>query len=98
MAMELTIFARFHAREEQEAAVEALLREQVPKVRVEPGCLSIEAYSSTRDPRLYFLQARWTGKAAFEAHAMLPNTDRFVEQMQALIDHPFEASTARRLA
>ena len=48
--MELTIFARFHAREGEGANVETALREQVPYARGEPGCLGIEAYRSTRDP------------------------------------------------
>ena len=77
--MELVIIARFHAREGEEDAVGAALTEQVAKARGEPGCISIVALRSTRDPRLYF-------------HARLPNTDRFVERMEQLIDHPFEAN------
>jgi quinol monooxygenase YgiN len=46
--MELVIFARFHARDGQEDAVAAALREQVPGVWAEPGCLAIGAYRSTR--------------------------------------------------
>ena len=47
--MELAIFARFHASAGQEEAVAAVLREQVPAARGEPGCLAIAAYRSTRD-------------------------------------------------
>jgi quinol monooxygenase YgiN len=96
--MELVIIARFHAREGQEAAVAEALRKQVPGVRPEPGCLSINAYSSTRDPRLFWIHSRWTDEAAFEVHAELPRTQRFVERMQELIDHPFAADRARLLA
>jgi quinol monooxygenase YgiN len=95
--VELTIFARFHAREGKEDAVAGLLREQVTPVRDEPGCLDIEAYRSTRDPRLFYIHSRWTDAAAFEVHAELPQTVRFVEQMEAIIDHPFEATRARPL-
>ena len=90
--MELAIFARFHAREGQEEAVAAALREQVPKARAEPGCLAIAAYRSTRDPRLFWIHSRWIDEPAFEVHAELPNTQRFVERMEKLIDHPFEAT------
>ena len=96
--MELVIIARFHAQEGQEAAVAAGLREQVTGVRAEPGCLAIHAYRSTRDPRLFWIHSRWTGEEAFQVHAELPRTQRFVEQMQALIDHPFAADRARILA
>jgi quinol monooxygenase YgiN len=95
--MELSIFARFHAREGLEAAVDEALREQVPLVWDEPGCLEIGAYRSTRDPRLFWIASHWADEAAFEAHAELPNTTRFVERMQALIDHPFEAARASRI-
>jgi quinol monooxygenase YgiN len=96
--MELFIFARFHAHEGMEAAVGAALCEQVPRTRAEPGCLEIGAYRSKRDPRLFWIASRWTDAAAFEVHAALENTTRFVERMQALIDHPFEATRANKIA
>jgi quinol monooxygenase YgiN len=95
--MALTIFARFHASEGQEAALAAALREQVPGVRDEPGCLAIAAYRSIRDARLYWIHSCWTDEAAFEAHAQLPRTLRFVARTRALIDQPFEATRAAPL-
>jgi quinol monooxygenase YgiN len=96
--MELVIIARFHARDGLEAAVEAALHEQVPGVRSEPGCLAIAAYRSTRDPRLFWIHSRWRDEAAFEVHAGLPRTRRFVAVMEPLIDHPFDASRVRAIA
>lgn len=96
--MELFIFARFHAREGQEEAVAALLREQVGPVRAEPGCLAINAYRSVRDPRLFWIHSRWTDQAAFETHADLPRTQRFVEAAEQLIDHPFDVTRSVTIA
>jgi quinol monooxygenase YgiN len=90
--MKLFNFARFHAQEGQEEAVAALLRAQVEPVRAEPGCIEMGIYRSTRDPRLFYIHSRWIDEAAFEVHARLPSTDRFVERMQALIDHEFQAT------
>ncbi len=90
--MELFIFARFHAREGQEEALADALREQVAKTRIEPGCLAIAAYRSVRDSRLFWIHSRWSDEVAFEVHAALPNTERFVAQVEGLIDHPFEAT------
>jgi quinol monooxygenase YgiN len=90
-------FARFHAREGQEGAVEAMLMAQIDPVREEPGCVEMDAYRSTRNPRLFYIHSRWIDEAAFETHAKLPSTDRFVERMQALIDHPLEATRSRSL-
>jgi len=92
--MELFIFARFHVREGNEAVAAAVLRDQIEGVRSEPGCLAINAYRSIRDPRLFYIHSRWTDEAAFETHADLPRPVRFVERMQTLIDHPFEATRA----
>jgi len=92
--MELFIFARFHTREGHEAAAAAVLRDQVKGVRKEPGCIAIHAYRSVRDPRLFYIHSRWTDEAAFGAHAELARTVRFVERMETLIDHPFEATRA----
>lgn len=96
--MELVIFARFHARDGMEDDVELALREQVPKARAEPGCLSIHAYRSSRNPQLFWIHARWKDEAAFDVHAELANTGRFVEHMETLIDHPFDATRAVAIA
>lgn len=95
--MDLVIVARFHARQGCEAALAAALREQVPVTRTEPGCLAIAALASTRDPRLFFIHSRWVAEAAFEAHAALPRTQRFVERTLALIDHPFDVARTRAI-
>ena len=71
---------------------------QVPKARNEPGCLEMGAHASTRDPRLFFIHSQWRDEAAFDAHAQLPNTLQFVEQMERLIDHPFDVSRTRAIA
>lgn len=90
--MELFIFARFHALEGQEAAVAAALRDVVGPSRAEPGCLAIAAYRSVRDPQLFWLHSRWIDEAAFETHADLPHTLRFLERVQKLIDHPLDVT------
>lgn len=96
--MELYIFARFHARPGEEDAVDAALRDVVGPSREEAGCLSIQAYRSARDPRLLYIHSRWVDEAAFDRHAGLAHTVRFIERVQALIDHPLEVTRARPIA
>ena len=96
--MELFIFARFHARPGQEDAVESALRETVAPSREEPGCLSIHAFRSVRDRRLFYIHSRWKDEAAFEVHAGLPHTVRFIERVAPLIDHPLDVNRTERLA
>jgi quinol monooxygenase YgiN len=93
----LFIFARFHAREGNEESLAAALRDEVRLARVDPGCLAHAAFRSTRDPRLFYIHSHWNDEAAFEAHANLPHTVRFVERVQPLIDHELDVSRALRL-
>src|SRR5260370_13430917 len=90
--MELFIFARFHARPGNEAAVAEALLGTVVRSREEPGCLSIHAFRSIRDPQLFYIHSRWKDEAAFESHAGMPHTVRFIERVTPLIDHPFDVN------
>ena len=96
--MELVIFARFHAREGQAEAVAAAIRDVVAPSRAEPGCRVIGAHVSVRDPRLFWIHSRWIDEAAFEIHAGLPHTVRFLERVQTLIDHPLDVTRTRAFA
>ena len=96
--MGLFIFARFHALEGQERAVEEVLGEEVRLARFDPGCLGHQAFRSTHDPRLFFIHSHWTDEAMFEAHAALPHTLNFVERIRPLIDHKLEVTHTRPLS
>ena len=93
----LYIFARFHAQPGREAAVADALREVIMPTRGEPGCLSVHAFRSTRDPRLFYIHSRWADEAAFEEHAGLPHTVRFLARVSTLIDHPLDINRAERI-
>jgi quinol monooxygenase YgiN len=88
--MELFIFARFHALPGDEVGVEKALRNVIPPTRKEAGCLSIHAFRSIRDSRLFYIHSRWVNEAAFDNHVDLPHTVRFVDEVQPLIDHPLD--------
>jgi quinol monooxygenase YgiN len=90
--MELFIFARFHARPGDEKAVADAMLECLAPTRAEPGCLGIQAFRSIRDPQLFYIHSRWKDEAAFELHAELPHTVRFLERVQPLIDHPLDVN------
>lgn len=93
--MQLYIFARFRATPGNETAVEAALHAVVPPTRAEAGCLSINTFRSTRDPQLFYLHSRWVNEGAFDLHATLPHTVRFIETVQPLIDHELDVTRAR---
>ena len=93
----LTIFARFHAREGQEDRVAVAIAEVVPPTRAEPACLGVEGYRDTKDRRLFFIHSRWVDEPAFDIHAGLPHTVKFLASVQPLIDHPLDVRRAVRL-
>ena len=95
MSAALTIFARFHAHEGRDEETAALLQRQAGLVRMEPGCLDIEVFRATHDPRLFHLQSRWRDADAFEVHADLECTTRFLAQMDTLLDQPREVTRSR---
>jgi quinol monooxygenase YgiN len=89
--MELFVFVRFHATPGNEAAVEAALREVTPPTRQEDGCLEINVFRSIRDPQIFYIHSRWKDEAAFDLHATLPHTVRFIGTVEPLLDHRVEA-------
>lgn len=95
--MELFIFARFHARPGAEGALGDALLEVLAPTREEPGCLRIHAFRSIRDPLPFYIHSRWKDEAAFECHAGLPHTRRFVLRVEPLVDHPLEVTRAERI-
>ena len=95
--MELFIFVRFHAQRGNENAVSGAILENLPPSRSEPGCLNIHAFRSIRDPRLFYIHSRWKDEAAFEVHAGLPHTVRFLERVQPLIDHPLDVTRSEQI-
>ena len=95
--MELFIFARFHARPGNERAVAEALSDVLAPSSEEAGCLSIQAFRSIRDPQLFYIHSRWKDEAAFEYHAVLPHTVRFVQRVEPLIDHPLDVTRAERI-
>jgi quinol monooxygenase YgiN len=92
--MELSTIVRFHAKEGEEEGVAAALRDQFAPVLAEPGCTRFEVFRSTRDKRLFYIHSRWRDEAAFEIHAELPHTVRFLERILPLVDHPLDVTRA----
>jgi quinol monooxygenase YgiN len=96
-APELHIFARFPARPDLESEVAEALRDVIGPTRQEPGCLGVHAFRSLRDARLFYVHSRWRDEGAFELHAALPHTVRFLERVEPLIDHALDIARTRRI-
>lgn len=95
--MELYIFGRFHVHLGKEETFIEVFREVIAASRHEQGCLEIHGYRSVRDERLFYLHSCWKDEQAFEDHAQMPHTIKFVAQAEALIDHPLDVTRAERI-
>jgi quinol monooxygenase YgiN len=73
---------------------EAAFREELLRVnetsREELGCLAIDVFESLREPLVFAIHSEWVDEAAFELHATLAHTVRFLAAAEALLTHPVE--------
>jgi quinol monooxygenase YgiN len=95
--MEQDVFVRLLARAGEEGAVEEALREVMGPSREEPGCLSFHLFRSVREPRLFYIHSRWVDAEAFQEHAELAHTKRFLERVDALLEQAREVARAERM-
>jgi quinol monooxygenase YgiN len=68
---------------------EELLR-VVGLTRAERGCLSIRAFESVREPIAFGIYSEWVDEAAFDLHAKMPHTARFIAAAEQLLGRPVE--------
>jgi quinol monooxygenase YgiN len=95
--MEIFVFARLHARTGKQEDVRRAMFDVQGPTRQEPGCLAYGALRSVRDPDEFYIHSRWKDMAAFERHAELPHTVRFIETVAPLLDHPFRATLSEQI-
>jgi len=92
----------FIARFEPVPGKEADFREELLQVsgasRAEAGCLSIETFESLREPTVFAVHSEWVDEAAFELHATLPHTVRFIEAAEGLLTHPIQGLRLARVS
>ena len=62
------VIARWTAREGEEEAVAAVLRELAEESRREPGCIDYRVTRSLDDPRTFLLYEEYVDADAFQAH------------------------------
>ncbi len=96
--MSMHFFVRFEPKPGKEAEFrEAMLRNVVP-ARAEAGCLAIRTFESIREPITFAIHSEWVDEAAFELHAQLPHTMRFLEAAGRLLTHPVQGLRTREIA
>jgi quinol monooxygenase YgiN len=65
--------------------------------RAETGCLCIRVFESLREPFAFAIHSEWVDETAFELHARLPHTVRFLHAAKRLLTHPVEGLRSREI-
>jgi len=96
--LSLHFFVRFEPVRGREMEFrEELLRTVAPS-RAEPGCLAMHVFESIRVPRTFAIHSEWADEAAFDVHAQLPHTLRFLQAAERLLTHPVQGLRTREIA
>jgi quinol monooxygenase YgiN len=81
---------------------EAAFRDELLRVnepsRAEPGCLSIDVFQTLAEPFVFAIHSEWIDEAAFELHATLPHTVRFLAASETLLQHPVQGLRLGQIA
>ena len=81
----------FIVKLEPKPGKEAAFREELLRVlepsRAEAGCVAIHVFESLREPIEFAIHSEWVDEAAFEFHAALPHTVRFLAAAETLLTH-----------
>jgi quinol monooxygenase YgiN len=70
----------------------------VEPTRAEPGCVAIRVLESLREPSVFAIHSEWVDEEAFELHARMPHTVRFLQAAGELLTHAVEGLRSRGIA
>ena len=96
--MSVHCFVRFEPLPGKEGEFQTELVSVVESTRAEIGCVGIYAFESLREPFTFAIHSEWVDEDAFERHAQLPHTLRFLSAAKRLLAHPVQGLRSRQIA
>src|SRR5580658_5468837 len=90
-------FVRFEPLPGKETAFREELLRVIEPTRAEAGCLAIRIFESLHEPFTFAIHSEWVDEAAFELHAQLPHTLRFLAAAERLLTHPVQGLRTREI-
>lgn len=61
----------------------------------EPGCMRMDVFESVGPPSVFSIHSEWIDEAAFDLHATLPHTVRFLSVAKKLLGRPVQGLRLR---
>jgi len=95
--LSLHFLVQFEPRPGREMEFREELLRVVEPTRAEPGCLAIHVFESLREPFVFAIHSEWVDEAAFELHAALPHTVRFLGAAEELLTHPVQGLRSKEI-
>ena len=88
--MSVHVFVKLEPLPGKEMGVREELLRIIEPTRSEIGCLAIHVFQSLREPSVFAIHSKWVDETAFELHAQLPHTVRFLGAAEGLLTHPVQ--------
>ena len=88
--MAFHFIVRFEAKPGKEGEFREALRQVLEPTRAEAGCRAIRAFESVNGPLVFSIHSEWVDEAAFDKHARLPHTLRFLQTADECLTHPVQ--------
>lgn len=96
--MSVHFLVQFEPRPGKELEFREELLRVIEPSRVEPGCLAIRGFASLWEPFVFAIHSEWVDEAAFDRHARLPHTIRFLATAERLLTHPVQGLRSREIS
>ena len=95
--MSVHFIVQFHPPPDAIADFRSELLMVVHPTRTEPGCRAIRVFESISQPSMFAIHSEWNDEAAFELHARLPHTLRFLAAAERLLGTAIQGLRAREI-
>jgi quinol monooxygenase YgiN len=96
--MSFHFVVRFTTRPGKADEFREAIRAVAEPTRAEPGCLFYRAFESLREPIEFSIYSEFVDEEAFELHASLPHTVRFIETASECLTHPIKGLRCKLIA
>ncbi len=95
--MSVHFLVQFEPKPGREREFRDELLEVVEPSRAEAGCVALHVFESLRDPLRFAIHSEWVNEAAFEYHAQLPHTLRFLRAAEELLTQDVRGLRTRQI-
>lgn len=94
---QLSVLARFVAKEEKLDEAKAFLLSLLVPTRKEKGCINYDLHQDNEMPTHFFLYENWESKADLEVHLKSPHLKAYFEVEKTLFEKPLDVTLAAQI-